>query len=123
MQNRRTSKNKIGESTLRPQTQDSRHSPLGVRGAVPARQSSTSRLKALSQLARPVSLMLGMEAPLAVEIPDVGSPIQLQTNGAAAPLGNGDWYTNASQGNGFHYLALQVPNGWPSELVQDLRRA
>jgi len=52
----------------------------------------------------------------AVEVPPPGSPWYIQTDGPAAAVTLGDWYTSttAGAGAGYHYLAFNVPCGWPS---------
>lgn len=51
----------------------------------------------------------------AVEIPPVGSPIFIQTNGPQADIGLGDWYSSAFNGvgGGYHYFKIHVPCRWP----------
>ncbi len=48
----------------------------------------------------------------AVELPPAGSPFYIQTSSPSRALAIGDWYTNPSGGNGYHYFALHVPCGW-----------
>ncbi|HEY0733863.1 MAG TPA: SdrD B-like domain-containing protein [Herpetosiphonaceae bacterium] len=50
----------------------------------------------------------------AVEVPPTGSLTYIQTNGPAAGLTKGDWYTDAGTGNGQHYVEINVPAGWPA---------
>lgn len=52
----------------------------------------------------------------AVEVPVVGIPTYIQTNGPTSIIGNGDWYTNVANGTGagYHYLQFNVPCGWPT---------
>ena len=52
----------------------------------------------------------------AVEIPPVGGGFYIQTTGPNAGPGIGDWYSSnaAGAGNGYDYLLITVPCGWPS---------
>ena len=50
----------------------------------------------------------------AVELPPAGSVFYLQTSSPNRALGIGDWYTNSTAGDGYHYITLHVPCGWPS---------
>jgi hypothetical protein len=60
---------------------------------------------------------LGRSA-LAVEVPPLGSLIYLQTNGPTDGIFDGDWYGSNQNGAvpGYHYFAVTVPCGWPSNL-------
>jgi uncharacterized repeat protein (TIGR01451 family) len=53
---------------------------------------------------------------VAVEIPPVGGGFYIQTTGPNAGPGIGDWYSSnaAGAGNGYDYLLITVPCGWPS---------
>lgn len=53
-----------------------------------------------------------------VELPPVGSPIFIQTNGPQARIDLGDWYTSDQNGiNGaYHYFSITVPCRWPASL-------
>ncbi|HZD18951.1 MAG TPA: hypothetical protein VE669_12490 [Actinomycetota bacterium] len=50
----------------------------------------------------------------AAELPPVGWPFMVQTNGAGAGLVDGDWYTSSAGGGGHHYVTFTVPPGWPT---------
>ena len=69
-----------------------------------------------------VIALLALPAPprtaRAVELPPPGSPIFIQTNGPAAPIGLGDWYTSDTNGIGgaYHYFSITVPCRWPRTL-------
>ncbi|NNJ11264.1 DUF11 domain-containing protein [Chloroflexales bacterium ZM16-3] len=61
----------------------------------------------------------------AIEAPPAGLGTYLQTNGPTNGIGNGDWYTNDSNGvvdlngnpaPGYHYHEITVPCGWPATL-------
>jgi uncharacterized repeat protein (TIGR01451 family) len=53
---------------------------------------------------------------VAVEIPPVGGGFYIQTTGPNAGPGIGDWYSSnaVGAGNGYDYLLITVPCGWPS---------
>ncbi|WP_322820396.1 hypothetical protein [Chloroflexus sp.] len=53
----------------------------------------------------------------AVELPPAGSVFYLQTSSPNRALGIGDWYTNSTAGNGYHYITLHVPCGWPFDTL------
>lgn len=68
-----------------------------------------------------VVALIGLMAPAplrAVELPPTSSPIFIQTNGPTANIGLGDWYTSDQNGfgGGYHYLGIEIPCGWPSNL-------
>jgi len=52
----------------------------------------------------------------AVEVPPAGGGFYIQTSGPNAGAGIGDWYSSnaAGAGNGYSYLLITVPCGWPS---------
>ena len=52
----------------------------------------------------------------AVEVPPPGGGFYIQTSGANAGTGIGDWYSSntVGAGNGYNYLLITVPCGWPS---------
>jgi hypothetical protein len=54
----------------------------------------------------------------AVEVPPTGSVFSIQTNGPAAALGLGDYYSSnaAGAGAGYHYLLFSVPCSWPTSV-------
>lgn len=54
----------------------------------------------------------------AVELPPVGTPIFIQTNGPDASINLGDWYSARTNGvgGGYHYIGINVPCNWPAAL-------
>ncbi|MEO8251928.1 MAG: hypothetical protein ABI578_05565 [Chloroflexota bacterium] len=50
-----------------------------------------------------------------VDIPPAGG-FYIQTSGPNAPVTIGDWYSSnlPGAGNGYHYISVNVPCGWPS---------
>lgn len=61
----------------------------------------------------------------AIQIPNVGSNVYLQTNGVDNPIGTGDWYSAATSqggGGGSNYFEIYVPLGWPSSGMNSTRR-
>ena len=57
----------------------------------------------------------GIESSAAVEVPPAGGGFYIQTSGPNAGVGVGDWYSSntAGAGNGYNYLLITVPCGWP----------
>ncbi len=51
----------------------------------------------------------------AAELPTAGNPVYIETVGPLVASNFGDWYTSGTvgAGNGFHYLTIEVPCGWP----------
>jgi uncharacterized repeat protein (TIGR01451 family) len=58
----------------------------------------------------------GVGSSAAVEVPPAGGGFYIQTSGPNAGAGIGDWYSSnaAGAGNGYDYLLITVPCGWPS---------
>lgn len=70
-----------------------------------------------------VALALLPSVVAAVELPAVGNPTYIQTNAANTLISEGDWYTaSAGQGGGagYHYIAVDVPCGWPAAKPIDI---
>ena len=69
-------------------------------------------------LAALVAILAGSGAgsSAAVEVPPAGGGFYIQTSGPNAGPGIGDWYSSnaAGAGNGYSYLVVTVPCGWPS---------
>ena len=84
------------------------------------KESSVPRsriFRSLSRLLLVVLTALSLTLPAstrAVEIPPTGALTYIQTNGPAAGLTKGDWYTDAGTGNGQHYVEINIPAGWPA---------
>ena len=71
---------------------------------------------ALAALIAAVLVGSGAGSSAAVEIPPVGGGFYIQTSGPNAGAGIGDWYSSNTPGagNGYDYLLITVPCGWPS---------
>ncbi|MCR4406933.1 MAG: cohesin domain-containing protein [Anaerolineae bacterium] len=54
----------------------------------------------------------------AVEVPQPGDPLQIQTSGPTTPLGIGDWYSSVTGDNTYHMLIIPVPDTYPA--TQDI---
>lgn len=82
---------------------------------------SASRRQGRSELAL-AFLVLALPAFIstppasAADAPLAGSPFFFQTTGAGAGLTIGDWYTNATGGNGYHYYTINVPCPGPTAI-------
>lgn len=52
----------------------------------------------------------------AIDLPPAGAPFYIQTNGPIGAATLGDWYSSnaVGAGAGNHYLAFNVPCGWPA---------
>jgi uncharacterized repeat protein (TIGR01451 family) len=61
-------------------------------------------------------LSSGAGRSAAFEVPPAGGGFYIQTSGPNAGAGIGDWYSSnaAGAGNGYDYLLITVPCGWPS---------
>ncbi|MDP9467458.1 MAG: DUF11 domain-containing protein [Chloroflexota bacterium] len=57
----------------------------------------------------------GLESSAGVEVPPAGGGFYIQTSGPNAGAGIGDWYSSSTvgAGNGYNYLVITVPCGWP----------
>jgi uncharacterized repeat protein (TIGR01451 family) len=62
------------------------------------------------------TLALPFHGASAVEVPPAASPWYVQTNGPVSAVTLGDWYTSQTvgAGDGYHYMAFNVPCGWPA---------
>lgn len=71
---------------------------------------------AVAGLVAAVLLASGAGGSAAVEVPLAGGGFYIQTSGPNAGTGIGDWYSSntAGAGNGYNYLVITVPCGWPS---------
>ncbi|MBX0327462.1 DUF11 domain-containing protein [Oscillochloris sp. ZM17-4] len=82
--------------------------------------SSLCYAHALVFLSVTLILVAAMPTPAskAAELPPVSLPIFIQTNGASADIGLGDWYSSDQNGfgGGYHYLGIEIPCRWPSTL-------
>ena len=57
----------------------------------------------------------------AAELPAASHPVYLQTVGPLAASHFGDWYSSYYPGaGGYHYLAIEVPCGWPANKPIDI---
>ncbi|MDY7041242.1 MAG: hypothetical protein SVX38_10305, partial [Chloroflexota bacterium] len=54
----------------------------------------------------------------AVEVPEPGSPLQIQTSGPTTPLYIGDWYSQVAGDNTHHVIRIPVPDTYPA--TQDI---
>jgi len=54
----------------------------------------------------------------AVEVPEAGSPLQIQTSGPTTLLGVGDWYSQVAGDHTHHLLIIPVPDTYPA--TQDI---
>src|SRR5690349_15948799 len=92
-------------------------SPRAMRHPVGDPASMKFRVRALGLLI--LAGVLALQPTLgawAIEVPPTGSVVYIQTNGPAAPIGRGDWYTSTANGTGagYHYFTINIPAGWPS---------
>ncbi len=74
------------------------------------------RLRAAGAALLVVLAVLQLPMAGAIELPPAGAPFYIQTNGPIGAVTLGDWYTatSAGSGAGHHYLAFNVPCGWPA---------
>lgn len=79
-----------------------------------------------SRIARMLALSAGIicvaaSTAVAEEFPGQGE-IRVQTNGPAAPIAFGDWYSSPLRagGEGDHFVQIQVPRGWPGSKPLDI---
>ncbi len=81
------------------------------------------RIRRFPALAALAAALLAGVAPsaMAVEFPGQ-SQIRVQTNGPAAPVEFGDWYSSPlrSGGAGDHFVEIEVPRGWPASRPIDV---
>lgn len=87
------------------------HAPTALRRG-PARGSTV----AVAGLIAAVLVGSGPGSSAAVDVPPAGGGFYFQTSGPNAGAGIGDWYSSntAGAGNGYNYLVITVPCGWPS---------
>ncbi len=71
---------------------------------------------AVAGLAAAILVGSGVGSSAAFEVPPAGGGFYIQTSGPNAGAGIGDWYSSnaAGAGNGYNYLIITVPCGWPS---------
>ena len=81
-------------------------------------KSYTFRQVAIGLAALVLVLVLCPQVSKAVEVPEPGDPLQIQTSGPTTPLGIGDWYSHVTGDNTYHMLVIPVPDTYPA--TQDI---